>query len=278
MVSANRILPVGVVCFVLCLTALPLLGDTYSFSNTNAIAMNESMVNPLTPANPYPSTITVSGLTGLVVTNVTVTLSGFTHSFPSDASVLLVGPTGQIALLMSEAGGQDLVNPGVTNLTITFDDNSPNRLPINDALYSDTFRPGALTLPLPFTFPSPAPAGNANAPAALSVFRNTDPDGVWSLYIVDDSVGDTGTNYGGWSLDVSGGTPLNILPAGSNIVFSWPVISGQKFALQYSTNLWNTNGWSSAPGTQIQTGGRNVVTNLNTNGLNAIRYFRLLRQ
>lgn len=133
-------------------------------------------------------------------------------------------------------------------------------------------------MPLPFTFPAPAPAGNANAPAALSVFKNTDPDGVWNLYIVDDSVGDSGSLSGGWSLNLSVGVPLNIAHSGSNIVFSWPQTSGQTFGLQYSTNLFNTNGWSSAPGALTQIGSNNVVTNLNTNGLNAIRYYRLLKQ
>jgi subtilisin-like proprotein convertase family protein len=278
MVASNRILSAGFACLVLSVTALPSQGGLYTFSNTNLITMSENTVSPLTAASPYPSAITVSGLTGQVITHVTVTLNGFSHTFPSDASLLLVGPGGQMATLMSEAGGQDLVDSGVTNLTITFDDNSFYPLPILDGLFSGVFEPGALTLPLPFSFPSPAPAGNANAPAALSVFQNTDPDGVWALYIVDDSVEDFGSLSGGWSLQFSVGVPLQIKPAGSNIVFSWPVVSGQTFALQYSTNLYNSNGWSGAPGVLTQVGGRDVVTNLNTNALNRMRYYRLLQQ
>ena len=276
MVARIQILIAGFACVALSLAALPSAGASFTFSNATSIVMNENTNNPLTPASIYPSTISVSGLSGQVIIDLTVTLSGFSHTFPSDASLLLVGPGGQMAILMSEAGGQN-ADP-VSNLTISFNDSSLIPLPILDSLFSDTFQPGALTLPLPFTFPSPAPAGNANAPAALSVFKNTDPDGVWSLYIVDDSVGDAGNISGGWSLNMSVGVPLDIVHTGTNIVFSWPQITGQTFALQYSTNLLNTNGWSNAPGTLAQTGGRNVVTNLNTNGLNAMRYFRLLKQ
>ncbi len=272
----KKILEAGLACVVLIMATLPSVGASITFSNTANLVMNENTNNPLTSASPYPSTISVSGLDGQVIADLTVTLNGFSHTFPSDATVLLVGPGGQMAILMSEAGGQN-ADP-VSNLTISFNDHSPIPLPILDSLFSETFQPGALTLPLPFTLPSPAPAGNANAPTALSVFKNTDPDGVWSLYIVDDSVGDAGSISGGWSLNMSVGVPLDVVHSGSNIVFSWPQISGQTFALQYSTNLYFTNGWSSAPGVLTLTGGRNVVTNLNTNGLNAIRYFRLLKQ
>ena len=278
MVVPIRFLQSGFVCVVLTLVALPSVAASYTFSNTTDIVMSENTNNPLTPASPYPSTINVSGLNGQVIADMTVTLNGFSHTFPSDASVLLVGPGGQMTILMSEAGGQN-ADP-VSNLTISFNDNSPIPLPILDSLFSETFRPGVLNpgQPLPFNFPAPAPTNTANAPVALSVFKNTDPDGIWSLYIVDDSVDDAGSISGGWSLNLSVGVPLTAAQAGSNIVFSWPQITGQTFALQYSTNASNSNGWTSAPGILAQKSGRNVVTNLNTNGLYAPRFYRLIKQ
>ena len=69
-------------------------------------------------AAPYPSTITVSGLGG-TITHVQVKLNGVTHSFPDDIDILLVGPGGQNAIIMSDVGGG---NPGATNVTLTLDD------------------------------------------------------------------------------------------------------------------------------------------------------------
>ena len=38
--------------------------------------------------------------------------------------------------------------------------------------------------------------------ADLSVFNGTDPNGVWSLYAVDDTGEDLSAIVGGWSLDI----------------------------------------------------------------------------
>jgi hypothetical protein len=75
-------------------------------------------------ASPYPSTITVAGLSG-TVTKVTVTLTNFSHTFPDDVDILLVGPTGANAIIMSDVGGAT----GVTNLTLTLDDAAATSLP-----------------------------------------------------------------------------------------------------------------------------------------------------
>ena len=47
-------------------------------------------INNLGPASPYPATINVSGLAG-VIGNVRVTLIKLAHSFPDDIDALLVG-------------------------------------------------------------------------------------------------------------------------------------------------------------------------------------------
>ena len=57
------------------------------------------------PANPYPSEINVQGLGG-TITDVNVTLNGFSHGFPDDVAVQVVspGPTGKSVRLMSDVG------------------------------------------------------------------------------------------------------------------------------------------------------------------------------
>src|SRR5262249_4805247 len=88
-------------------------------------------------ATPYPSTIAVSGLSG-VVSKVTVTLNSISHTFPDDIDILLVGPTGQSMILMSDVGG---VGPGVVGVTVTFDDNAKNSLANAATMTSGVFKP-----------------------------------------------------------------------------------------------------------------------------------------
>src|SRR4051812_34105625 len=67
------------------------------FTNSTPITINDN-----TTANPYPSTIAVSGLSGTIPTtpgSVKVTINGFSHTFPDDVAMLLVGPTGAALLI-----------------------------------------------------------------------------------------------------------------------------------------------------------------------------------
>ncbi|MCA2507892.1 MAG: hypothetical protein IM553_02050, partial [Microcystis sp. M57BS1] len=51
-----------------------------------------------TAANPYPSSLTLSGVNG-TITGVTVTLYNINHTYPDDIDILLVGPQGQTVIL-----------------------------------------------------------------------------------------------------------------------------------------------------------------------------------
>ena len=79
-------------------------GDGVLFSNAAAIAIPTSG-----PGAPYPSNIEVSGLVG-PITDVNVSLNGLYHGFPDDVDVLLVGPGGQNAIIVSDVGGANGVN------------------------------------------------------------------------------------------------------------------------------------------------------------------------
>jgi uncharacterized repeat protein (TIGR01451 family) len=170
-----------------------------TFSNPAAITIPGTGTGATTgaPANPYPSNITVSGLTG-VVTRVTVRLNNFAHTFPDDVDVMVVGPSGDRALLMSDNGG----DTDATGVTLTFDDAAATSLPDGGPLVSGTFKPS--NIGGADAFPAPAPAPNTNT---FSVFNKTDPNGTWALYVVDDAAIDIGSIANGWDLTITTNSP-----------------------------------------------------------------------
>jgi Ca2+-binding RTX toxin-like protein len=93
-----------------------------------------------TAANPYPSSISISGL-GTSVTDMNVTLCGFSATFPSDVDILLVSPSGANAVIMSDAGGDGENDVLITNVTFTLDDQVANQLPADFPITTGTFRP-----------------------------------------------------------------------------------------------------------------------------------------
>jgi len=173
---------------------------------------NRSLINlPATlflpssgPAGPYPSTITVSNVAG-VLNKVTVRLNGLTHTYPADLDVLLVSPTGQKVLLMSDAGGSFSVN----NINLTFDDNAAANAPDATALTTGSYKPTDYA-PAD-SFPAPAPAGPYDN--SLGVLRGFSPNGTWSLYIVDDTEQNYGNIVNGWTLNFSTVSPVVDLAA-----------------------------------------------------------------
>ncbi|MBI1764047.1 MAG: S8 family serine peptidase, partial [Acidobacteria bacterium] len=171
-----------------------LMATTVNFNSSAALTIPSGAPATTTgPATPYPSTINVSGVTG-TVSKVTVTLNGLTHTNPDDLDILLVGPTGQKVLLVSDCGG----DTDLSNLSFTLDD-AAVALPNATAISAGTFRPtnygdGDI-------FNAPAPAGPYAEPS-LTVFNNLNPNGTWSLYLMDDADGDTGA-LTGWRLNLT---------------------------------------------------------------------------
>ncbi len=71
---------------------------------TSAAAMTLPAGAPTTssgPAAPYPATLAIAGMTGSI-TKLAVRLNGLSHTFPGDLDVLLVGPGGQHAMVLSD--------------------------------------------------------------------------------------------------------------------------------------------------------------------------------
>ena len=88
--------------FLLLACGVALAAPTTS-SNPSSISIVDATEAEASPANPYPSEISVEGL-GDPVSDVNVTLKGYTHGFPDDVAVQLVGPDGTSVLLMSDVG------------------------------------------------------------------------------------------------------------------------------------------------------------------------------
>ena len=167
-------------------------GAPITYTDTRVIKVNDS---PSSTA-PTPSSLYVSARGR--VTNVSVTLTGLRHPHPDDLDILLVGPQGQNALIMSDVGGTALAN----GLTITLDDSSAGPLPDAGPITAPNYQPTNVDDPAsPDNFPTgtPAPLGGS----ALSVFNGTDPDGLWKLYVMDDSGPVEGSISGGWSLSIT---------------------------------------------------------------------------
>jgi len=202
-----------------------------TFTNATAITINNPVsVPPSAAANPYPSNIVVSGLVG-TITDVNVRLNNVTEPRASDLDVLLVGPQGQKFVVTSDAGGNTSV---ITNVTATFDSQSATVFGDSGgtgwgaAGSSVSSRPANYS-GLTDTWPAPAPAGpyqhpvdgdmGASGTATFdSVFDGADPNGTWSLYVVDDSIsGTAGTIAGGWSLEI---TAVNLAATSTTLTSS----------------------------------------------------------
>jgi subtilisin-like proprotein convertase family protein len=159
-----------------------------TITNPNAITINDN-----TTATPYPSTINVD-ITGEspTILDVNVSLRGLSHTFPDDINVLLVGPHGQNAIVMSDVGG----NPDVSGITLTLDDEAASSLPDGTQLVTGSFRPTNVGAGDGFPPPAPTPSGTSS----LSVFDGTNPAGLWRLFIDDDAFLEAGSMATGWSL------------------------------------------------------------------------------
>ncbi|HEX8103719.1 MAG TPA: proprotein convertase P-domain-containing protein [Solirubrobacteraceae bacterium] len=145
-----------------------------------------------TPASPYPSTVTVDDTYG-VVKKATVTLYGFKHDDPGDVDVLLEGPTGATATLMSDAGGAN----DAGGLDLRFDDDATAALPEFDPLASGSYKPTNQQGPDVFPAPAPKPFDTT-----LDNFVGRQANGDWRLWVVDDAGGASG-KLGGWSLQLT---------------------------------------------------------------------------
>ncbi|MBM3415353.1 MAG: T9SS type A sorting domain-containing protein [Bacteroidetes bacterium] len=142
-------------------------------------------------ASPYPGTINISGLVTSGVTVRSVTITSFSHQLPDDVDIVLVSPTGQSVILMSDAGG----TTPATGETFVFDDAAATTLA--DA----AFNPSGTYQPTNFgagdNWPAPGPGGTPVSTTLSSFTGNA--NGGWNLYVVDDALNNAGF-IAAWSI------------------------------------------------------------------------------
>ncbi len=204
---------------------------TNTFANTNLIVINDHTI-----ATPYPSTINVSGVGGTLL-KATVTFSNLTHTYPADIDALLGSPYQQGVLLMANAGA----SYSVRNVTLMFDDFVTNSLPATNQIVSGTYNPTAY-FPVSL-FPAPAPplpnAGNNH----LSILNGSNPNGTWSLFVIDDTPINIGAISNGWSLTLVTASPIAFLPPTGTFQLSFTVPTNSATVIQATTNLAPPANW-----------------------------------
>ena len=240
---------------------------TQVFQNASSIS-----IPSIGTATPYPSIITVSGITNPVI-KVTAKLNSMSHTFAQDVDVMLVNSNGTTVMLMGGCGNAF----SISGVNLTFDD-TQGLLP-DGQIVSGTYRP---TDYFGDTVPAPAPVG----PYGTSLTSlAASPNGPWKLYINDVNAGDAGSIAGGWSVTfVTSNSVLSCCtsyPAptltsttvsNNAIFFSWATLPGLHYQVQSRTNLV-LGAWANFGSPFAGTGGLLTTNNLATG--NPESYYRV---
>jgi len=195
-----RTIPVGLAALLAVLVVAPANTAVATFTSTDGpVAIADYSGGP-TVAVPSPSVINVSAGSETVV-SATVTLSGMTHTCPSDLHVLLVAPNGSSVVLLAHTGSCETPTGA-----ITFDDSAALSFTASDGVNAaGTWRPAQSSLntggcPWTGSLVSPAPAGPYGS--TLASVAGGPASGTWKLYIEDGCGGDSGS-MASWSLTLT---------------------------------------------------------------------------
>jgi uncharacterized delta-60 repeat protein/uncharacterized repeat protein (TIGR01451 family) len=190
-------------------------------------------------ATPYPATITVGGVDG-TISKLTVGISNLTHMSASDVDMLLVSPAGQKTLFMANAGGFNALN----NVNLNFDDAAGASLPLGSAFGSGSYKPTSYAPLPPFPVPAPPPAYSNS----LAAFNGINPNGTWSLYVIDDTSPGAGVISNGWSLAI---TRASSVPAAADLSLGMTASSDPAIAGAPLTYVLNVTNYGPATATAV---------------------------
>lgn len=175
---------------------------TYTYTNNGFISITSAG-----KAVPYPSTINVSGVIGLV-SDVNVRVENLGHTWPDDIDMMLVSPAGDATILMSDACGSG----DIEDFDYVFDDEAGASMLDSSTCFGITYRP--TNFGAGDTWPD---SGYTPTTASLARFDGENPNGAWRLFIYDDTVGEAGDIELGWSLVLTT-TSVSILIPGTGTV------------------------------------------------------------
>jgi subtilisin-like proprotein convertase family protein len=169
------------------------------FSNSDGPIVVSDYISGPAAASPYPSTINVSGVSG-VVTNVTVTLHTITHTCFSDMDIVLVAPNGASTVLSAQDGPCDSIDGD-----LTFNDAAAQDISAAD-FTGGTFQPGVGSLGSGECEWSGSLGSGPAGPygSTLSALDGSAASGAWKLYVEDNCSGDEG-NIDSWTLHINSG-------------------------------------------------------------------------
>ena len=179
--------------------SLGLLAVT-GWSQSGTVSYTNTTVHPILDGNPVGlmEQFNVNGAGGSV-SNVTVTLD-ITGGFNGDLYAYLVNPQGQLVVLLNRPGvtGSNPFGYGDAGMNITLDGLAGNN--IHDYGSVPGYSLNGTTWAADGRNVNPLAAGNilygTPTTANLSLFQNTDPNGVWTFFIAD-----LGTGGGSASLN-----------------------------------------------------------------------------
>ena len=213
------------------------------FSNTTQILIPKPVMAgefETEAANPYPSVISVSGMSG-TVTKLRVFFNDFRHKEPREVPILLVGPeVARKMVIFTGVGGDfttcgnicnNMSNLGSAGPFVGIDDYAINFLP-QEARLSETpyGKPTDHSYEIFASgqwggvevFPAPAPGGPYSYPGPFgtstltSTFYGGTANGNWSLYVKDVPLAasgeedPTGRIANGWAIEVTTGPACTI--------------------------------------------------------------------
>jgi hypothetical protein len=175
--------------------------ETKSFVDSDPLFPAGDANSTIGPANKYPATIAVSGVTGTVLgVTATVFLEG--SGRPEDIDMALVGPNGGEVILMSDACG----DTPLLQDTWTFTDRAPGFLSFLACAsnQAQVFRPTNYrneTGPEEDNF---AVEGGPTGPFVntMAALAGGSPSGAWKLFVLDDEAGTVGFTFTRWALNL----------------------------------------------------------------------------